>query len=73
MSTVGEVELQEQRVQSAVAAHVAATPQPTTFQVQCPQESGAASQILVTTPDGRQVSVVVPEGVSAGQMFQVQA
>ena len=71
MSTVGAaVELQEQQVQPPVAV---ATPQPTTFQVQCPEESGAGSQILVTTPDGRQVSVIVPEGVSAGQMFQVQA
>ena len=30
------------------------------------------SQILVTTPDGRQVSVAVPAGVAPGQLFQVQ-
>lgn len=31
------------------------------------------SQVLVSTPDGRQVAVQVPAGVQPGQMFQVQA
>ena len=30
------------------------------------------AQILVTTPDGRQVQVQVPAGVTPGQAFQVQ-
>ena len=86
MSTVGSaVELREETVQpaAAVAAPVAAAvpapavavamPQPTLFQVQCPEGSAPGSQILVTTPDGRQVSVAVPAGVAPGQLFQVQA
>lgn len=74
--TVGAaVELREGNVQPAAAMPMAAVavPQPQLFQVQCPQGCAPGSQILVTTPDGRQVSVQVPAGVSPGQMFQVQA
>ena len=33
----------------------------------------SGTTVLVTTPDGRQVQVQVPNGVQPGQMFQVQA
>ncbi|CAK9044069.1 Peroxisomal biogenesis factor 6 [Durusdinium trenchii] len=54
-------------------AQAVVMPQPTLMQVQCPANASEGSQIVISTPDGRQVQVQVPAGVQPGQVFQVQA
>ena len=37
----------------------------------CPDGMGEGDALLVTAPDGRDVEVVVPAGISAGDEFEV--
>ena len=71
-STVGAaVELRGQTVQPAAAPAVAQAMPP--MVVTCPEGCQPGAQILVSTPDGRQLQVQVPAGVAPGQTFQVPA
>lgn len=76
------VEMNATPVQPAAFAQAAVMPTavvqpavvtPAAFQVQCPAGVGPGTPVMVTTPDGRQVTVQIPAGVAPGQMFQVQA
>ena len=40
-------------------------------QVACPQGVTGGGMVMITTPTGQQLQVVVPAGVTPGQMFQV--
>jgi len=47
--------------------------QPQMIQVYCPEGCGPGMPVQVTAPDGRQMMVQVPDGVSPGEMFNVAA
>ena len=39
--------------------------------IACPEGVGPGEMMAITLPDGRTMEVAVPEGVAAGQQFQV--
>ena len=42
------------------------------LEVECPVGSAVGDKIVVTGPDGRNFTVAVPDGVTAGQLFTVE-
>ncbi len=39
--------------------------------IECQEGCGPGDPIVIETPDGRELEVLVPEGVSAGEAFEV--
>ena len=70
--TTEEVGLPNVPVASATLVRPLAAGEPTQ-QVTCPASATAGDSIRITGPTGRSFEVVVPEGISGGMQFEVEA
>ena len=64
-------QLPAQAAQQPQMAAQPPAPQPRQLQVVCPPDAAPGATLTITAPDGQQLQVQLPDGVTAGQAFMV--